>query len=248
MLFLWILFLPSPLNKPVKKGALPIFNVLIVEDNQRLAANIGDYLEHRGHVVDFAMDGLTGLHLAVTQPFDIIILDIMLPGMDGNTLCRRLRKDTQISTPILMLTAKDTLDDKLEGFDAGADDYLIKPFELKELEARLHALVRRSHIKKDGILEIGDLSVDRGQYLVTKAGALIQLNRTCFSILVELIKAAPQVVTREELENILWKDYRPASDVLRSHIYTIRKKLDVPGHESFIETILGVGFRIRSDS
>ncbi len=222
-------------------------HVLVIEDNQRAAANIGDYLELKGHVVDFAMDGLTGMHLAVTQSFDVIVLDIMLPGMDGITLCRRLRQEAKNVTPILMLTAKDTLNDKLEGFDAGTDDYLLKPFEMKELEVRLHALARRSMAITDNVLEIRDICVNTESRTVTKAGVPVELTRTCFSILVELMSAAPKVVTREDLGKKLWNDYIPASDVLRSHIYALRKKIDTPGRESMVETVLGIGFRISVD-
>jgi DNA-binding response OmpR family regulator len=221
--------------------------VLVVEDDPDLAANIGDYLEDKGHVVDFAMDGITGLHLAVTQPMDVIILDIMLPGMDGLSLCRRFRDESDKSTPILMLTAKDTLNDKLKGFDAGADDYLVKPFALEELEARLQVIARRAVPDKVPVLEMGPIRVDTERYQVTKDGEPVKLNRTCYRILVVLMESAPGVVSRDELERSLWVDYKPASDVLRSHIYTLRKALDTTGKESFIETVVGVGFRMRSD-
>ncbi|MCP3927162.1 MAG: response regulator transcription factor [Desulfobacterales bacterium] len=220
-------------------------NILVIEDNQRAAANIGDYLKLKGHDVDFAMDGLTGMHLAVTQTFDVIILDIMLPGMDGLTLCKKLREEAKNYTPVLMLTAKDTLDDKVAGFDAGTDDYLLKPFEMKELEVRLHALVRRSKNHNGEILEIRDIRLDKEKRIVTKNKVPVELNRTCYTILVELMTAAPKVVTREELEKKLWDDYTPASDVLRTHIYALRKKIDTPGKDSIIETILGVGFKIK---
>lgn len=220
--------------------------VLVIEDNQDVAANIGDYLEDKGHVVDFAMDGISGLHLAVTQSIDVIVLDIMLPGVDGFTLCRRFREETEKSTPILMLTAKDTLDDKLQGFDAGADDYLLKPFALEELEARLQALVRRSLHDASRIIEVGSIRMDMGRRRVTKEGRTIKLNRTCFRILVELMRSAPCVVAREDLEHLLWGDFKPGSDVLRSHIYSLRKALDASGKDSLIETVVGVGFRMRS--
>jgi DNA-binding response OmpR family regulator len=222
--------------------------VLVIEDNPDVAANVGDYLIDKGHVVDFAMDGITGLHLAVTQPIDVIVLDLMLPGMDGITLCRRFRKERTKSIPILMLTAKDTLDDKLEGFDAGADDYLLKPFALEELEARLQALGRRSAHDASAIVEVGAVRVDMGRREVTRAGKPVHLNRTCFRILVELMQAAPQVVRREALEHRLWGEFKPASDVLRSHIYALRKALGCPGKESPIETVVGVGFRMRGGS
>ena len=220
--------------------------VLVIEDNPDMAANIGDFLEDKGHVIDFAFDGISGLHLAITQPIDVIVLDVMLPGMDGMTLCRRFREDSGKSTPILMLTAKDTLHDKLDGFDAGADDYLLKPFALEELDARLQVLVRRSQRSASPIIEVGGVCVDTGQRLVTKGGKPVKMNRTCYRILVELMRAAPSVVAREDLENLLWNDFKPASDVLRSNIYALRKALDSPGKESLIKTVVGVGFKMRS--
>jgi DNA-binding response OmpR family regulator len=222
--------------------------ILIIEDNPDVSANIGEYLEDKGHILDFAMDGISGLHLAVTQPIDVIVLDIMLPGMDGFTLCRRFREESDKATPILMLTARDTIENKLEGFDAGADDYLLKPFILEELEARLLALVRRSSVTSSPIIEVGPVRVDLGQRQVTKAGMCIQLNRTCFRILVELMRCAPRVVTRDDLEHLLWGDFKPASNALKSHIYALRKALDNPGEASLIETVIGVGFRIKGPS
>jgi DNA-binding response OmpR family regulator len=218
--------------------------VLVIEDNPDVAANIGDYLEDKGHVVDFALDGISGLHLAVTQTMDVIVLDIMLPGMDGLTLCRRFREESDRSIPILMLTAKDTLEDKLEGFGAGADDYLLKPFALEELEARLRALVRRWGPAAASVIEVGAVRVDMGRRQVTHDGRSVHLNRTCYRILLELMRAAPKVVTREDLEHLLWGDYKPASDALRSHIYALRKALDVAGEGAPIETVVGVGFRM----
>ncbi len=235
------------MKKNMGRHANPL-RILVIEDNPDVAANIGDYLEARGHLPDFAYDGISGLHLAVTQPIDVIVLDVMLPGMDGFSLCRRFREESDKATPILMLTAKDTIDDKLEGFDAGADDYLLKPFVLEELEARLHALVRRSSPDSPSVLEIGSLRVDMGVRRVTREGRPIPMNRTCFRILVELMRAAPQVVTRDDLEHLLWGDFKPASDALRSHIYALRKALDTPGEASLVETVVGVGFRITNES
>jgi len=222
--------------------------VLVIEDNPDVAANIGDFLADKGHVVDFAYDGISGLHLAVTQAIDAIVLDIMLPGMDGMTLCRRFREEADKPTPILMLTAKDTLADKLEGFDAGADDYLLKPFALEELAARLQALVRRASPDSPSVIEVGPVRVDMDRHIVTKAGETVSLNRTCFRILVELMRCAPKVVTRDDLEHLLWGDFKPASDALRSHIYALRKALDESGEVSLIETVVGVGFRMKSET
>ena len=220
--------------------------VLIIEDNADLAANIGDFLEDRGHVIDYAMDGISGLHLALTLPFDVIVLDIMLPGIDGMTLCRRFREETEKSNPILMLTAKDTIEDKLEGFNAGADDYLVKPFALEELEARLMALTRRpDHYESSKSFDFGSIHLDIGLQKVTVEGKPVKMTPTCFRILKELIRCAPEVVTRRDLERYLWGEWIPASDSLRTHIYAIRKALDTPGQPSCIKTITGVGFSLR---
>ena len=218
--------------------------ILIVEDNVDIAENIADYLEQQGHVLDFAMDGIGGLHLALTHDFDIIVLDIMLPGMDGLTFCRKLRKEADKNTPVLMLTARDTLSDKLEGFDAGADDYLVKPFALEELAARIGVLARRGGQISSAPLCVADLEADIGKRQVQRAGRQIELNRAGFRILIMLMQAYPKVVTRKELEHALWGDVPPGSDALRSHIYALRRAIDRPFKHSLLETIHGVGYRL----
>jgi DNA-binding response OmpR family regulator len=218
--------------------------ILIVEDNIDIAENISDYLELQGHVMDFAMDGISGLHLALTQDYDAIILDIMLPGMDGLTFCKKLREDGEKETPLLMLTARDTLSDKLKGFEAGADDYLIKPFEMKELSARIGALVRRSAHAKEKLLRVGNLEIDLGKMHVQRAGHSIELNRACLKILAILMKASPNVVSRKEIEHALWSDMPPDSDALRSHIYTLRKAIDKPFKRHLIQTVHGIGYKL----
>lgn len=223
---------------------LPALRILIVEDNIDIAENISDYFELQGHVTDYAMDGIGGLHLALTQEYDAIILDIMLPGMDGLTFCRKLRKEGEKVTPVLMLTARDTLDDKLEGFDAGADDYLVKPFELEELSARIQALVRRSDHARKKLLRIGDLEMDLGKMQVQRTGRLIELNRACLKILTMLMQASPNVVSRQEIEHVLWSDTPPGSDALRSHIYTLRQAVDKPFKHHLIQTVHGLGYKL----
>lgn len=218
--------------------------ILIVEDNADIAENIGDYLEAQGHVLDFAFDGIGGLHLALTQDFDAIVLDIMLPGMDGLTFCRSLREDARKPTPVLMLTARDTLSDKLQGFRAGADDYLVKPFALEELAARIAALVRRTDLPPEDLLRVADLEVDMGKMKVRRAGRPVELNRACLKILIMLMKAHPNVVTRSELEHALWADMPPGSDALRSHIYALRRAIDRPFEHPLLETVHGVGYRL----
>jgi len=150
--------------------------ILVIEDNSDIAANLGDFLEERGHTVDFAADGVTGLHLAVVNDFDAIVLDLNLPGMDGLEVCRKLRQDARKQTPVLMLTARDALESKLDGFEAGADDYLVKPFALQEVDARLAVLLRRGKGPQSRILNVADLEynldtleVRRGQAAATQS-------------------------------------------------------------------------------
>ncbi len=218
--------------------------ILIVEDNADIAANIGDYLEAQGCELDFALDGIGGLHLALTQDFDVIVLDIMLPGMDGLTFCRKLKENAAKNTPVLMLTARDTLSDKLEGFRAGADDYLVKPFALEELAARIRVLVRRKATPSQDLLRVADLEIDIGKMRVQRAGRPVELNRTCFKILTMLMQAHPRVVTRRELEHALWADMPPDSDALRTHIYALRRAIDRPFKHSLLATVHGVGYRL----
>jgi len=218
--------------------------VLIVEDNPDLAENIADFLEIQGHVMDFAMDGIGGLHLALTEDYDAIILDIMLPGMDGLTFCKKLREEGGKQTPVLILTARDTLSDKIEGFDAGADDYLVKPFELEELAARIHALVRRSDHSIPQRFRVADLEIDLGKMRVQRAGHTIELNRTCLKILTILMQASTNVVSRKEIEHALWSDMPPDSDALRSHIYTLRRAIDKPFKRHLIHTVHGIGYKL----
>jgi len=218
---------------------------LIIEDNSDLAANIYDYLEATGHALDAAGDGITGLHLAITGEFDVIVLDLMLPGLDGITLCRKLREQAESTTPILMLTAKDTLEDKLQGFDAGADDYLVKPFALQELEARLLALTRRE--ARDRVrqpLRVGELSFNPATLEVRRGYSRLAPTPTGLKILELLMRNAPNVVSRKALERALWGDNPPDSDALRAHIHTLRSIVDHPFDHPLIHTIHGIGFRL----
>jgi DNA-binding response OmpR family regulator len=219
--------------------------ILIVEDNIDIAENIADYLEAQGHMTDYAMNGIGGLHLALTQNFDAIVLDIMLPGMDGLTFCRKFRQEGGKRTPILMLTARDTLDDKLAGFESGTDDYLVKPFALEELTARLQALVRRGAPYAPELLRVADLELDTGGMKVRREGRTIELNRACLSILTMLMKAHPNVVRRKDIEYDLWGDMPPGSDALRSHIYTLRQAIDKPFQTPLLETVHGIGYKLR---
>ena len=219
-------------------------SVLVVEDNRDIASGILDYLEARGHMPDSALDGVTGLHLAVTQDYDVIVLDLALPGIDGLTLARRLREDAGKSVPILMLTARDTLEDKLEGFEAGADDYLVKPFELRELEARLLALARRARGGTGRVLEVDALSFDTETLTVRRGDDVLSLNPVRLRILELLMRASPRVVSRTEIERAIWGDEPTESDALRTHISSIRQVIDRAYPQALLRTVHGIGYRL----
>jgi DNA-binding response OmpR family regulator len=219
--------------------------ILIIEDNKDIAANIADYLEPLGHVLDFAADGLSGMHLALTKSFDVIVLDLMLPGMDGITLCRKLRQEGGITTPVLMLTARDQLDDKLSGFQAGADDYLVKPFSVKELEVRLQALVKRmSQHGTDKTLRVGNLIYNPDTMKATREGNALELNPIQRRLLELLMQNSTRVVSREELERHIWGDILPDNDLLRTHIYGLRTVIDKPFTNKLLHTVHGAGYRL----
>ena len=218
--------------------------VLVIEDNSDIATNIGDYLEDRGNVVDFAGDGVTGLHLAVVHDFDVIVLDLTLPGMDGLEVARKLRHEAHKQTPILMLTARDALEQKLTGFESGADDYMTKPFALQELAARLEVLSRRGKGPQTRVLETGDLEYNLDTLEVRRQGKLLQLNPTALKILQALMEASPAVVTRQELETRVWGEELPDSDSLRVHIHGLRAAIDKPFGKPLIHTRHGIGYRM----
>ncbi len=220
--------------------------ILIIEDQPEILQNIADYLELKGYLVDCAYDGLGGIHLAVTQPFDLIILDIMLPGMDGITLCRKLRQEAQVFTPVIMLTAKDSERDKLTGFQAGADDYLVKPFSLPELHARVEAVLRRSQTDMENRLQVGDLSYDMNSLEVTRQGETLKLSPIGLKLLEKLMKKSPNVVRREVLEELLWGEDLPGSDSLRSHIHVLRHVIDKPFSSPMLHTVHGIGYNLRA--
>ncbi len=216
--------------------------ILIIEDNRDIAANLGDFLSDRGHEVDYAYDGVTGLHLAIVQDFDAMILDLTLPGMDGLEVCRKLRTEARKETPVLMLTARDELSHKLEGFDSGADDYLVKPFELAEVDARLEVLKRRGQRIRPRELKVGQLEFNLETLTVTREGKKIELNPIGLKLLERLMTASPAVVTRQELERHVWGEELPDSDSLRVHIHTLRSVIDKPFDSPMIQTRHGIGY------
>ena len=219
--------------------------VLIIEDHKDIAEMLYDYFERRDYELDYASDGRMGFNLASQNEYDIILLDLMLPQMDGLDVCKRLREDCKNYTPILMLTARDTLDDKVKGLEMGADDYLVKPFEILELEARIKALMRRKgQIAQQEVLEVGDLRLDTGTLDVTRDSTPIYLSPIGLKILTILMKESPKVVSRNQLEHEIWGDILPDSDTLRSHMYNLRKQIDKPFEQPLLQTIQSRGYRI----
>lgn len=218
-------------------------SLLFVEDNEDILANLYAWFEARGAVCDCARDGKAGLALALEGSFDCIVLDLMLPGMDGIGVCKALRGAGR-HVPILMLTAKDALEDRVLGLESGADDYLVKPFSLKELEARIRAVLRRGR-PTDGPLGFGPLRLERQRHAVTREGVELRLSPTGFRILEALIRAAPGMVTREEMERLLWGEEAPEGSALRNHIHELRKVLDKPFDRPLLETVPHVGWRLR---
>ena len=218
--------------------------ILLVEDHDDLATTIGDYLENSGFAMDYAADGSIALNLMEDNVYDIVILDLMLPKVDGLRVCRKLR-DRGDATPILMLTARDQLEDKLEGFEVGADDYLVKPFEMEELLARLNALLRRARGEvSDGAIRVGDLVFDPRTMRVEREGQRLTLSPTSIRILRILMRESPRLVSREQIENELWGDMLPDSDTLRSHMYNLRKSIDRPFSSKLLHTVQGMGFKL----
>lgn len=220
--------------------------ILIVEDNRRLSDSLRLNLQDDGYAVDVAFDGLDGEEMARTPSYDVIILDIMLPGKDGFQVCRALRNQ-RVRTPILMLTARDALTDRISGLDSGADDYLVKPFEIDELRARLRALLRRESSDKSGVLQAGDLLLNPATHSVSRAGLPVELTAKEFALLEYLMRHPNRVITREMAEEHLWSyDQLVASNVVDVYIRRLRRKIDDPHEVKLLETLRGAGYRLRN--
>jgi DNA-binding response OmpR family regulator len=219
-------------------------HLLVIEDNPDLVANIYDFFEAKGHAVDAAYDALTGMKFALAQDYDAVILDLMLPGGDGLDLCSRLR-DAGYEVPIIMLTARDTVEDRLEGFAAGTDDYLIKPFSLQELAARIEALVRRyRRINVRRRLQVADLAYDPDTLRVTRGERVVELPPIPLKIFDVLVRQSPRVVRREEIERAVWGDSPPDSDALRAHVHLLRAAIDGGETRPLLRTVRGVGYQL----
>ncbi len=219
--------------------------ILLVEDHRLLAETLIDFLESEGIECDYAATGNAGLELSRQNRYDAIVLDVGLPGKSGLDVCRAIRATDNSDIPILMLTARDQLDDKIGGFDAGADDYLIKPFEQRELVARLRAVTKRhrGNLVQTTIV-VGDLSLDLSCHQVTRQGVVLKLSPVGFKLLHLLARESPAVVTRAALLDALWGDDLPDTDALRSHLYNLRRAVDAPFDQPMIETVKGVGVKL----
>jgi len=218
--------------------------VLIVEDEYKMAAFLKQGLEEQRYAVDTAQNGEDGLHWALNFPYDIIILDVMLPGLDGLELCHALR-NRRIQTPILMLTARDTIDDRVAGLDRGADDYLVKPFAFRELLARLRALTRRDTLHSSAVLQIGDLYLDTVTHTARRADKQIELTAKEYELLEFLMLHPNQVLSRTIITEHLWNyDYSPESNVVDVYIRYLRRKIDDDYEDKYIHTIRGTGYQL----
>jgi len=224
--------------------------ILVVEDEEKLAGAVRDGLEAEHYAVRLASTGEDGFYLATTESFDAIVLDVMLPGRDGVEVLTSLRQ-RQVATPVLLLTARDTIEDRVKGLDAGADDYLVKPFAFPELLARVRALVRRGRGDVDVDLSLGDLSMDVSRRTVTRAGRELELTQREFELLEYLLRHRGRVVSREMLARDVWKTvvrYTPIDNVIDVHVARLRRKLDDPFPVPLLHTVRGVGFVLREEA
>lgn len=221
--------------------------ILIVEDEIKLARALKKALELQKYAVDAVSDGINGHDLASTESYDLIILDVMLPGMDGTEICSALRQEN-IQTPILMLTAKGQVSDKTTGLDAGADDYMVKPFSLEELFSRIRALLRRANKNNDSILSVKDLTLDQASLKVKRAGKEISLSTKEFAVLEYLMRNKNKVLTKSQIVSNVWNS---DADVLLTtvevHVKNLRDKVDKPFKEQLINTVRGFGYEIRDE-
>ncbi len=219
--------------------------ILVIEDNHRLNSSLTASLVHEGYSVDSAYDGQEGQDLAEMTPYDLILLDILLPQKDGLEVCRDLRR-RRVHTPILLLTARDSVDDRVQGLDCGADDYLVKPFAMRELLARLRALLRRQQPAKQGRLEMSDLLIDPVTHTVERAGQMLDLTPKEFALLEYFMYHPNQVVTREMIEQHIWNyDFECESNVIDVYVRRLRRKIDAPFAVKLLTTVRGVGYRLQ---
>lgn len=224
-------------------------HLLLVEDDVDLAANVRDYLHALGHEVAVVGDGLLAQQRLASESYDLLILDCMLPQLDGVSLCQQLRQSQGHTLPVIMLTALGGMTDKIAGFEAGADDYLVKPFSLVELKLRIEALARRSQLEqRDTELVLGDLQFSPQTLQASRQGQRLNLNPTTRKLLEFFLRNPQRVVARHELEQLLWGDEPPQDDALRMHISNLRAAIDRPFEVKLLHTVHGVGYRLANET
>jgi two-component system copper resistance phosphate regulon response regulator CusR len=222
-----------------------MMKILVIEDDSLISEVVKSGLEQSHYKVDVAFDGKTGLDMALDHPYAVIVLDLMLPKMDGLTVCRNLREQKR-DTPIIMLTARDAVSDRVKGLDSGADDYLPKPFDFRELIARVRALQRRDQIHKTPIIKVADLEIDTAGRTVKRGGKEIILTPREFSLLEALAAHEGQVLSREAIQERVWLDDQSYSNTVDAHIKGLRKKIDADYPDKLIQTVFGVGYTLRA--
>jgi DNA-binding response OmpR family regulator len=222
-----------------------VSRLLLVEDNRRLRQTLRDSLVEAGYAVDTADNGEDGQILGEVTGYDVMVLDVMLPRRDGLEVCSELRR-RGVRTPILMLTARDTVQDRVRGLDCGADDYLVKPFALDELMARIRALLRREMPRKEGVLRVADLVADPATHFVERAGRRLELTAKEYALLEFFLRHVDHMLPRERLTEHVWSyDYAGASNVVDVYVRRLRRKIDDPHQVKLFETVRGAGYRLR---
>ncbi len=219
-------------------------NLLIIEDNLTIARQLSEFFEGLGWEIDHATTGRQGINLALEHIYDVVVLDINLPDTNGFTVCKEIKQAAAVNLPILMLTARDAFEDKARGFGQGADDYVTKPFEFRELALRCGALARRNQLHQNKIITVGDLVIDRPRRIAARENQPLTLTKIGFDILAALAEAYPQAVTRTNLIHSVWGGDPPDSDALRAHIYSLRNALDKPFGTPMLKTIINVGYKL----
>ena len=218
--------------------------VLFIEDNDTIARQVGEFLANHRWNVDFAHNARLGIELALAHFYDVILLDLNLPDLDGLAVCEQIKAHSEVTPPILILTARDSFESKAAGFRHGADDYLTKPFDLRELVLRCEALARRHALHQPKMLTLGDLELDLRTKTATRQKIPLELTSVGFRVLELLVKCYPEPASRSYITHQLWGENPPESDALKSHIYALRKALDKPFSYSMIKTVMNAGFKL----
>ncbi|WP_250461467.1 response regulator transcription factor [Microbulbifer litoralis] len=220
--------------------------ILLIEDNPTLARQTGEFLQAHGWQIDFAHNGRLGQQLALEQVYDLVILDLGLPDIDGLEVCQRIKERAPVNMPVLMLTARDAFTDKAQGFESGTDDYLCKPFDPRELALRCKALTRRNRLYQSDRVCVGELTIHRRGHCAERAGQRLHLTAIGFRILTLLAEAHPEPLSRSAITHHIWGDDPPETDALKSHIYSLRQALDRPFPSAMLKTITSLGYQLEA--